>query len=228
MAKILVVEDDLDLCETMCTWLLREQYLVERTHNGREAFELLKFSRFDAIILDWVLPDMHGIDVLRTFRKSGGQTPILMLTGRSNLDDKEAGLDSGADDYLTKPFQMRELMARVRSLLRRADRLVEDVITIRHITINPATHEVFRDGEEVRLAPKEFALLEFLMRHPGRVFTPDALLDRIWPSDSSASSETLRTCVARLRKKIDGEREADSIIHTVHGIGYKFDSESAS
>jgi two-component system OmpR family response regulator len=172
--------------------------------------------------MDWNLPHMEGIDICKAFRLNGGTTPIIMLTGKREIDDKEAGLDAGADDYLTKPFHMKELGARIRALLRRPAAVVSQDLKARDISLDPVTHRVCKGEKELDILPKEFALLEFLMRHPKQVFSAEALIERVWPTDSEASSGSIRTYVNRLRSKIDSEGQ-NSLITTVHGIGYRLD-----
>jgi two-component system, OmpR family, response regulator len=181
------------------------------------------FNQYDVIVLDWDLPGATGVEICTSFRAKGGNTPIIMLTGKSTLRDKEEGLDSGADDYLTKPFHIKELSARIRALLRRPLSVTGNTLKVGDITLCPISYKVTKAEQEVQLLPREFALLEFLMRHPGQVFGAEALLDRVWNSDSEASPDALRTCMKRLRKKIESP-EGDSIIKTVHGVGYKLES----
>ncbi|HEY9785855.1 MAG TPA: response regulator transcription factor [Candidatus Obscuribacterales bacterium] len=220
MAKILIVEDDLDLRSIVEDWLKHEHHTVECATKGDEALDLLKVYPYDLIILDWELPNLSGIEILKAFRGCGGRTPILMLTGKGELDNKETGLDTGADDYLTKPFHMKELSARIRALLRRPASAVENVLKVGDLTLNPKTYAVTKGGADIKLLPKEFALLEFFMRYPNQVFSAEALLDRVWRSESDVAPETVRTCIKRLRKKLNAESE-DSIIQTLHGVGYK-------
>lgn len=223
MGKILVVEDEQDLAFQVRDWLSREHHLIEVVHNGRDALDRLRVYKYDAIILDWMLPGMAGVDVCKEFRsKQKGKTPILMLTARSGIDDKEEGLDSGADDYLPKPFQLRELSARVRALLRRASGATSNALSVRNIVVDPSARKVTRDGLEVRLEPKEFALLEFLVRNPNTVFSTEALITRVWESESLVSPDAIRTYVKGLRKKLDTEGQP-SLIGTVHGVGYRLD-----
>ena len=222
MAKILIVEDEFDLSEPVRLYLTHDHHLVEVVSDGNEALERLRFYKYDLIILDWMLPGMHGVDVCKTFRSTGGTTPILMLTSRRQTQDKIAGLDAGADDYLTKPFEVAEIAARVRALLRRPQAVTSNVLKIGHLELEPNSFRVTRDGEDVQLLPKEFALLEFFMRHPGQVFSAEALLDRVWSSESEASPETIRTYIKRLRQKIDNPGQP-SMINTVHGVGYKLE-----
>jgi DNA-binding response OmpR family regulator len=222
MAKILVAEDEKALRDVVVDFLSAQNYNVDEVVDGKEALDRLKFYSYDLVVLDWNMPGMDGIDVCKAHRASGGNTPILMLTGKREVDDREAGLDAGADDYLTKPFHMKELGARVRALLRRPAAVVAQNLQARNISLDPVTHIVSKDGKTIDILPKEFALLEFLMKHPKQVFSAEALIERVWPTDSDSSSGSIRTYVNRLRGKIDTEGQ-DSLITTVHGIGYRFD-----
>jgi two-component system, OmpR family, response regulator len=221
MAKILIVEDDRDLGGMVLDWLRFEHHNVEMVHNGQEGLERLQTSEYDCVVLDWELPGMDGIEVCRRFRSGGGHTPIIMLTGKNAISEKEAGLDSGADDYLTKPFNMKELSARLRALLRRPVGVVSNILKVRDIEMDPARYLVTKAGVEIQLLPKEFSLLEFFMRHPNQVFSSDALIQRVWHSDSDATGDAIRTCLKRLRKKLGDNDEKEPIIQTVHGVGYR-------
>jgi DNA-binding response OmpR family regulator len=222
MAKIIVVEDDKDIAEQVKMLLTFEHHTVEALHDGKDASAALRVYDYDVIILDWELPGMHGVDILREFRARGGNTPVLMLTGKSSVDSKEIGLDSGADDYLTKPFELKELAARVRALLRRPAAVKQNVLKVGGLTLDPAKYRVTMGDAPVTLVPKEFALLEFLMRHPGQVFSQEALLNRVWPSESDATEEALRTTMKRLRKKVDPESQ---LIKNIHGVGYVLEAD---
>ena len=224
MAKILLVEDDLNLSDMIRDWLKFERHIAEAAYNGDDALNMLSTVTYDLIILDWDLPGLSGIEVSKLFRERGGNTPILMLTGKSSIDEKVIGFDSGTDDYLTKPFETRELAARVRALLRRAPVRIADLIKAGNLVMNTKDHSLFQDGVELNLAPREFALLEFFMKHPNDVFSPDALLDRVWQSDSDASRDTVRVCITRLRQKL-GEDPKTPNIRSVFGIGYKFEPD---
>jgi len=196
--------------------------LAEVVHTGPDGRERLLFYEYDLVILDWDLPTISGLDICKEFRSRGGKTPVIILTGKGQLQEKETGLDAGADDYLTKPFEMRELMARVRSLLRRPTGYSDTVLEVGDIVLDQTIFRVTRGGEEIRLLPKEFALLEFFMRHKGQQFSAEAVLNRVWPSESDATPESFRTCLKRLRQKIDVEGRP-SIIEFVHGLGYRID-----
>jgi two-component system phosphate regulon response regulator PhoB len=174
------------------------------------------------IILDWNLPGLSGVEICRRFRAMQGSTPILMLTGKTQPNEIEQGLDAGADDYLKKPFIMSELLARLRALSRRSGTVVSTVLKIRNIELDPVKHRVKKDGREVHLLPKDFSLLEFLMRHPDEIFSPEALLRRVWDLDAEASTESLRTAVRRIRRVIDdSDDESDSLIENVRRVGYR-------
>jgi DNA-binding response OmpR family regulator len=223
MAKLLLIEDDTPLTKLIFDWLNLEHHSLESVTDGKEGLERLKFYQYDLAIIDWQLPGMEGPDIVKQFRHGGGTIPILMLTGKSTIGEKETGFDSGADDYLTKPFHMKELSARIRALLRRPVALVGNILTNGRLALDPVNHVLRRDGIEIKLLPKEFSLLEFLMRHPNQVFNADALLNRVWSSESDATVDALTSCIKRLRKKIDLEGEA-SCVRTIHGVGYKMES----
>lgn len=224
MAKILLVEDDDDLCENIEDWLVLEKHLVEVTRDGSDARALMKDFSFDLIILDWGLPNVTGIELLKEFRRNGGLTPVLMLTGKDKIEEREFGLDSGSDDYLTKPFDLRELSARVRALLRRSAQSATNVLKAGYLELDTTKCTLLKEGSLVSLLPKEYALLEFLMRHPNQIFDADKLLDRVWGSDQGVGTETVRTWIMRLRKKIDIDGK-DSMITNVRGLGYRLDSQ---
>lgn len=220
MAKILLVEDDAELTAMIAEWLSFERHIVEVVHNGRDGGDRLRNCQYDVVICDWSLPDTTGLEIIRQYRSEQGTTPIIMLTGRGSVSDKEAGLDSGADDYLTKPFNMKELSARIRALLRRSTQQPSNVLKAGDLVVDPGKYKVIRAGVEIQLLPREFALLEFFMRHPDEVFSAEALLQRVWHSESEATSDALRTCIKRLRQKIDFN-EDDSIIQTIPRVGYR-------
>lgn len=223
MAKILIVEDDLGLSKMIRDWLVFEKHSVEEVADGDEALEKLRFYEYDLVILDWMLPGLSGVQVLREFRNARGSTPVLILTGKDTIPDKETGLDAGADDYLTKPFHMKELSARMRALLRRPRDIVTDAIKVGNLYLDRGKHKILKNNVEVKLLPKEFALIDFLMRHPNQVFSVDALLNRVWESESDATADAVTTCIKRIRKKLDTEGNP-SIIRTVHGVGYRLDT----
>ena len=226
MSKVLVVEDDKNLSFAVREVLLLDNHTVEVVNDGSEALDLLRAYQYDLVILDWELPGASGIEICRQFRTTGGASPILFLTGKKSIDDKEAGFSAGADDYLTKPFNVRELAARVKALLRRPVAYSTDTLVVGPLVMQPTKFELTCHGEVVNLLPKEFALLEFFMRHPGQIFSADALLGRVWPNESDATPEALRQTISRLRNKIDQKGDKQSLIRTVINVGYKLDVSS--
>jgi len=223
MAKILLVEDDKDLSATVEVWLEAEHHTVSCAYDGAEGQHRMKHEEFDVIVLDWDLPHMPGIEILKHYRANRGVTPIIMLTAKGTIADREAGLDTGADDYLTKPFSLKELSARIRALLRRPREVVSDVLQVGAIALDPVKHRVTKNGAEVMLLPRDFALLEFFMRNVDQVFSTDALLQRVWDDDSEATSDALRTSIKRLRKKLDDSEddEGSSFIENLPRVGYR-------
>jgi DNA-binding response OmpR family regulator len=224
MAKILIVEDDRDLSEVICFALQTKSHIVHPVYDGPSAAMMLKTAKFDLVILDLMLPGLSGIEVCRQFRASGGKTPVLMLTAKTNIDDKETGLDTGADDYLTKPFDQRELAARVRALLRRPDSITGNILHCMNVELDTISCSVRVDGVEVHLRPKEYTLLEFFMRHQNQTFSSEALLQRVWLDDSAASPDNLKTHIKLLRRTLNPSNDENrpSLIKTVKGRGYLF------
>jgi DNA-binding response OmpR family regulator len=218
MAKILVIEDDSDLSQVLRIALSAKGHSVQVCLNGERARDLLRMYQYDLIILDWMMPVVTGIDVLNDFRSSGGTTPVLMLTARCSSEDKEKGLDSGADDYLTKPFDSRELLARVRALLRRPHSLSGVTLKAGDLELDPIACSVKKRGEEIHLRPKVYSLLEFFMRHPNQVFSADALLQRVWLDEDDVSLDSVRTHIKLMRQSVDAEA---ALIKTVRNKGYK-------
>lgn len=225
MAKILIVEDDTTLAENLKQWLSNENHAVDVVNDGRDAMEHLRAYTCDAIVLDWALPTMSGLEILHAYRSTGGTSRVIMLTGKSKLQEKEPGLDSGADDYLTKSFHPEELSARLRALLRRPIQTSDAQLVCGDFTLDSVKRKVTRSGEELNLLPKEFGPLEFLMKHPGEVFTSEALLDRIWPASSDVSPESIRSYVSRLRAKIDKPGDPTHL-ENLHGVGHRFNPGS--
>lgn len=220
LAKILLVEDDHDMSEVLVQTLSNRGFTVQIAADGRTALDLLRVNKYDVILLDWMMPGLSGVDVCRSLRKAGDRTPILMLTARTSDDDTETGLDAGADDYLTKPFENKVLAARLRALLRRPPLCAEPVLSAGDIAFDPATGIASRSGEELQLRPMVVKLFEFLLRHPKQFFTAEALLERVWHDDSLASLDTVRTHIKLLRRSIDVAGQP-SIIETERHRGYR-------
>ena len=230
--KILVVEDDAAIREALSYSLNREGYEVEAVGDGVQAIQTARSSKPDLIVLDLMLPELDGFDVTRTLRKESS-VPILMLTARDDEIDRVLGLELGADDYLTKPFSMRELVARVKAMLRRAQMAKEDAdrakkqgdspLTAGNLQIDLLRHEVKLDNHEISLKPKEFELLLFLMRNQGQVFSRDQLLEQVWGWEFLGGSRTVDVHVRWLRSKIEKEPEQPTRIITVRSVGYRFE-----
>jgi two-component system phosphate regulon response regulator PhoB len=220
LAKVLLVEDDREMSEVLLHTLSSRGFTVQVASDGQSALDFLRTNKYDVIVLDWMMPRLSGVDVCRSLRSAGNRTPILMLTARTADDDTAAGLDAGADDYLTKPFENKVLAARLRALLRRPPLCLDPVLKAGDICLDPATGTASRSGEELHLRPMVLKLLEFLMRHPGQFFTAEALLERVWQDDSLASLDTVRSHIKLLRRVIDLPGR-ESIIETERFRGYR-------
>ncbi len=222
MTRILLVDDDEDHVVLLSACLQAESYIIVEATSGSQGKEWLLSSLFDLIILDWTMPDLSGVELCRIFRSRGGTTPILFLTGKTEIVDKETGFDAGGDDYLTKPFDVRELLVRLKALLRRPQFIQGEVLRAKKIELDTLKRVVAVDGEEIDLTPKEFNLLEVFMRHPNQVMTQDRLLDLVWANDTDKSIEVVRQSIARLRHAI-GDNKQNRLIRTVHSIGYRLE-----
>ena len=216
---ILVVEDERRMAGLLRKGLEEEGHSVMVAYDGREGLEAARMRAFDAIVLDLMLPGLDGFQVLRRLRELGNTTPILVLTARDAVPDIVRGLDLGADDYLTKPFAFSELLARLRTIARRAAPARPTKLEIGGLTLDPATREVYRDGQRVNLTPTEYRLLEFLMRRAGRVAPREEIIEAVWGAEREVESNTLDAFIRLLRTKIDNGYQA-KLIHTVRGFGY--------
>jgi two-component system, OmpR family, phosphate regulon response regulator PhoB len=228
--KILVVEDEDSLATLLQYNLQKEGYQVTLAGDGEEALLLVEEHLPDLIVLDWMLPKISGIEVCRRLRQrpETRNAPIIMLTARGEETDRIRGLDTGADDYVVKPFSMTELTARIRAVLRRLrPGLAEDRVRHGDIVIDRVAHRVRRASEEVHLGPTEFRLLDFLMQHPGRVFSREQLLDAVWGSDVYVEARTVDVHIGRLRKALNAQAAGDPI-RTVRSAGYSLDITTAS
>lgn len=217
--RLLVVEDEKKVSSFIKKGLEEEGYAVDVAFDGQEGLAMALDRVHDLIILDIQLPRMDGLRVLQNLRKEKVTTPVLLLTVRATIEDKVLGLDSGADDYLTKPFAFQELVARVRALLRRRAEAEPAVLQIADLTLDPARRIVSRGDERIDLTPKEFALLDCFMRNPGRVLTRTMIIEHVWDYDFDSMTNVIDVYVNYLRKKIDAGREP-KLIHTVRGVGY--------
>jgi two-component system phosphate regulon response regulator PhoB len=227
--SVLVVEDESALSTLLRYNLEREGYRVHEARDGEEALLIADEMKPDLVVLDWMLPQLSGIEVCRRLRGRGHMrnVPIVMLTARGEEPDRIRGLDTGADDYIVKPFSMTEFLARLRAVMRRVrPSLVEDVVAVGEISIDRGSHRVRRAGRDIHLGPTEYRLLDQLMQHPGRVFTREQLLDSVWGSDVYVEARTVDVHVGRLRKALNLTGEKDPI-RTVRSAGYSFDETFA-
>ena len=229
MMRILIVEDEEHLARLVAEVLGREGHAAETAFDGRTGLARALSEDFDLVVLDRMLPDLDGIQVVKRLRAAELGVPVLMLTARSQLEDRVEGLDAGADDYLPKPFAFPELLARVRALARRPPEKKDRgaVLAMGDIELDPGRHEVRRAGERIDLTAKEFALLATLMQRPGQVFTRSVLMDTVWGGTTGAYTNAVDLYVHYLRKKLDRDGEP-SRVRTVHGAGYTFDPRPAT
>jgi two-component system OmpR family response regulator len=218
--RILVVEDKAKLATVMRRGLRKEGYAADIAPSGEEAVFLAQLTDYDAVVLDVMLPGIDGFETCRQLRSLKIWAPVLMLTARDSVDERIAGLDSGADDYLTKPFSFRELLARLRALARRGARARPVVLVASGLRLDPAAHRVWRDETEIELSHKEFALLEALMRHPGEVLSRLQLLELVWDNAYENRSNVVDAYIRRLRDKVDRPFRSSSL-ETVRGAGYR-------
>ena len=218
--KILVVDDERAVRESLRRALELEGYEIELAADGSEALYRLEGSEEpDAMILDVLMPGVDGLEVCRRLRGSGSKLPVLMLTARTEVEDRVAGLDAGADDYVTKPFALEELLARVRALLRRTSDEEGDVVRFANLELDPTTREVTRGGRPIELTRTEFSLLELYMRNPRQVLTRTIIFERVWGYDFGYASNSLDVYIGYLRRKTEADGEP-RLIHTVRGVGY--------
>ena len=218
--RILVVEDEQAIARAVRDILTSADHAVDVTGTGPDALTWAQTYPYDLIVLDLILPGLDGLAVCSRLRSAGAAMPILMLTARDEVEDRVAGLDAGADDYLAKPFAAAELLARVRALRRRQAPDRDPILHVGDLTIDPATHEVRRGDRPIRLTAREFALLEMLARHPGRIFAQARLIDALWDAEFEAASNIVEVYIRSLRRKIDDGRR-DGLIETVRGAGYR-------
>lgn len=225
--RLLLVEDNRRLNESLRRTLVEDGYAVDPAYDGVEAEELASFTPYDVIVLDVMLPRRDGIEVCRSLRNRRLKTPILMLTARDALDDRVLGLDSGADDYLVKPFEVEELRARLRALMRRQADDRRGTLVVRDLSMDPATHQVERGKTPLQLSAKEFALLQYLMRNSNRVVTREMILAHLWDYGRATASNVVDVHIRRLRRKVDDPFEV-KLIETIRGTGYRLrDPEQA-
>ncbi len=221
-ARILVVDDEPAVQQALTRALTLERYEVEQAPDGARALERIGADPYDAVVLDVSMPRVDGLEVCRRMRSGGNRTPVLMLTARGEIDDRVAGLDAGADDYLVKPFALRELMARLRALLRRTgEDEQEQTLAFADLRLDRLAHEAFRGERPLHLTRTEFLLLELFLRHPRQVLTRSVIFEHVWGYDFGATSNSLGVYMGYLRRKTEAEGESEPrLLHTVRGVGY--------
>ena len=222
--RIFIAEDDPTIARAIAVMLQKNKYAVEVAHTGTDALDAILAGSYDALILDIMLPGMDGLTVLRTVRAHGIHTPTLFLTARSEIEDRVAGLDAGADDYLPKPFAMGEFISRVRALTRRSGNYAPDVICVGGTSLDLSSYTLSSGGGSVRLNNKEFQLMELFMRNRGRVFSTDALMQKVWDLDTESETDVVWTYIGFLRKKLR-QLDADVEIKTIRGAGYALEAK---
>ena len=218
--KILIVEDEHLIANAIKKGLEQEHYVVDVAYDGLEGFDLASSGDYDLILLDLMLPNMNGLEICRQLRNEKNQVPILILTAKSQLEDKINGLNCGADDYLTKPFAFEELLARIRALTRRPQSTITDNLSIGDLSLNLSNYEVTRQNKIIVLSSKEYSLLECLMRHANKILTKDQLIQHVWSYESNILPNTVEVYIRNLRQKIDKNYKI-KLIKTVRGFGYK-------
>lgn len=224
--RLLLVEDDADVARFVRKGLMEESYAVDLVTDGAAALEMASLNTYDGIILDLLIPPPDGIEVCRNLRAEGLHIPILMLTARDAVEDKVAGLDAGADDYLAKPFEFRELLARVRALLRRGGAKISSRFSVGDLEIDSGSHRVRINGQSLVLTTKEYAVLEYLARNAGRIVTREEIADHVWGQEFDPFSNLIEAYINRLRRHIE-KLTPTKFIHTIRGSGYMLEPEAA-
>ena len=226
--RILVVDDEVELTDPLSRVLTREGYSVHAAYNGTSGNQLAQAGSYDLLILDWMLPGKTGLEICQELRHQGKTTPVLFLTAKDTLDERVKGLDAGADDYLVKPFELRELLARVRALLRRSSPQTDDTttqrVTVADLELDYENQLAYRQGRIIELSEKESQLLQYFMEHSGQLLTHTQILQHLWKESEQPSSNVIAALIRLLRRKIERSGET-SLIHTVYGKGYRFGTE---
>jgi len=223
--RVLVVEDEPGIAQFVRQGLTEAGYAVDVASNGEDGLVYAQAAPYDALVVDIQLPNMDGLQLLRALRERGTHAPVVLLTARDTVEDRVTGLDSGADDYLVKPFAFPELLARLRALLRRPPIQHGTVLQVRDLRLDTARHEVHRGGRRINLSARELTLLEYLMRHPGQVLTRTQIAERIWNFDFYAESNVVDVYIGYLRRKVDDPFE-EKLLQTVRGVGYRIMNET--
>lgn len=223
--RILLVEDDVTIARLLKEGLEDESYAVDVANDGSEGYRTAVADDYDVIILDIMLPGMNGYEVCRSLRNDGNKTPILMLTARDTERDIVEGLDTGADDYLAKPFSFDVLLARIRALLRRPNEKLEEILQVGDLKLDPSSKKVTRASQEINLTAKEYGVLEYLMRNKGKVLSKEQIISHVWDFDADVLPNNVELFIMFLRRKIDKPFKS-KLIHTVSGFGYKLEEKS--
>jgi len=222
--RMLVVEDEHRIAQTIKKGLEQERYAVDIAYDGTSGYDLATTEDYDVIILDRMLPGMTGMEVCAKLRKNDNHTPILMLTAKSQTTDKIDGLDAGADDYLTKPFSFEELLARIRALSRRPKQSLNTKITVKDLTLDRQTFQIFREKNRIQLSGREFSILEYLMRNKGKVISKQQIIDHVWDFEADVLPNTVEVTIRNIRSKVEKPfTNKKLIIKTVRGFGYKIE-----
>lgn len=222
--RILIAEDEKDLNRILSERLKAEHYSVDACHDGQEAWEYIQSAEYDAVVLDIMMPGMDGVSVLKKMRRANNSTPVILLTAKDSIEDRVAGLDAGANDYLVKPFAFEELLARIRVLLRKPAETPGSCYTVADLEVHMDTRQVKRGGKEIRLSGKEFALLRYMVQNEGIVLSRERLEQHLWNFDYAGGSNVIDVYIRYLRRKID-EGHEQKLIHTVRGAGYVLRAE---
>lgn len=220
--RLLLAEDEQELSNALVAVLKHNNYSVDAVYNGQDALDYIENGNYDGVILDIMMPKMDGITVLKTIRSHGNSIPVILLTAKSEIDDRVDGLDSGADDYLTKPFSMKELLARIRAMTRRQSDTTDAILSFADLSLNRATYQIQCNDQSLRLANKEYQMLEMLMTNPGQIISVEQFMDKIWGFDSEAELNVVWVYISYLRKKLSslGSRVR---IKATRGIGYSLE-----
>lgn len=220
--RILVIEDEHRIAQSIKKGLEQERYAVDLAYDGTQGFDLASSEEYDLLIIDRMIPHIDGVTLCKSLREKGNHTPILLLTAKSQIKDKVEGLDAGADDYLTKPFSFEELLARIRALLRRPKEGIDATMSVNDLSLDRGSFTVVRDNQPILLSSKEFALLEFLMRHHHKVVSKEQIIAHVWDYDANVLPNTVEVYIRNLRMKVDHPfTSLPPLIQTVRGFGYK-------
>lgn len=223
--RILVVEDEHKIAASIKKGLEQESYAVDTVHNGIQGYDFALVEEYDLIILDRLLPGMDGLRICKKLREQQVHTPIIMLTAKGQIEDRVEGLDTGADDYLTKPFAFSELLARIRALIRRPKQFAGTTLQVSNLLLNPSTYEVTRANNRIILSQKEYTLLEYLMRHKEKIVSKDQIINHVWDYNDDVLPNSVEVYIKHLREKIDKPYPTHPLIHTIRGFGYKIAEE---